>query len=366
MKSVFSWQLFNISGQVNNPCTVEEEMSIPLKELIERHAGGVIGGWDNLLAVIPGGSSTPLIPKRSVNCWSLVAGVCVNTGSQSLCRISQCVRHCAHGLWWASGGADRSGNGSHYRNGQERRYRSVSLIIDQYVSLPPPSLFLLPPLTSLSHTSLSLSHLSLSPSLPLLPPSQLPLPPSLFPLPPLSLSSLPPSLPSLPPSSIPLIDNWSCRCISRLIEFYKHESCGQCTPCREGVSWMMKVMNRFGRLPYVHPHFLYHWRWFIVTESLSLVSYWTSQTWRDRFSIRTLQTNWRTHDLRSGRRCCLACAGKGLLILSNQLSRYSQLNTSSSVTGFDSSLQTRVGEKDERVWTEGCRPAVEPSLIFSV
>merc|ERR1711973_502713 len=57
-------KLFNISGHVNNPCTVEEEMSIPLKELIERHAGGVIGGWDNLLCIIPGGSSTPLIPKK--------------------------------------------------------------------------------------------------------------------------------------------------------------------------------------------------------------------------------------------------------------------------------------------------------------
>lgn len=51
---------------MNHPCTVEEEMSIPLKELIERHAGGVIGGWDNLLGVIPGGSSTPVIPKRFV------------------------------------------------------------------------------------------------------------------------------------------------------------------------------------------------------------------------------------------------------------------------------------------------------------
>ena len=57
-------KLFNISGHVNNPCTVEEEMSIPLKELIEIHCGGVIGGWDNLLCVIPGGSSTPLIPKK--------------------------------------------------------------------------------------------------------------------------------------------------------------------------------------------------------------------------------------------------------------------------------------------------------------
>jgi NADH:ubiquinone oxidoreductase subunit F (NADH-binding) len=39
-------------------------MSIPLRELIERHAGGVRGGWDNLLAVVPGGSSVPLIPKH--------------------------------------------------------------------------------------------------------------------------------------------------------------------------------------------------------------------------------------------------------------------------------------------------------------
>ena len=47
-------KLFCISGHVNNPCTVEEEMSVPLKDLIERHCGGVIGGWDNLLAIIPG------------------------------------------------------------------------------------------------------------------------------------------------------------------------------------------------------------------------------------------------------------------------------------------------------------------------
>eukprot|EP01012_Entosiphon_sulcatum_P012153 TRINITY_DN1758_c0_g1_i1.p1 TRINITY_DN1758_c0_g1~~TRINITY_DN1758_c0_g1_i1.p1 ORF type:complete len:545 (-),score=75.64 TRINITY_DN1758_c0_g1_i1:28-1638(-) len=56
-------KLFCISGNVNNPCTVEEEMSIPLKELIERHCGGVVGGWDNLLAIIPGGSSVPLLPR---------------------------------------------------------------------------------------------------------------------------------------------------------------------------------------------------------------------------------------------------------------------------------------------------------------
>ncbi|EKG06778.1 NADH-ubiquinone oxidoreductase, mitochondrial, putative [Trypanosoma cruzi] len=56
-------KLFCICGHVNRPCTVEDEMSIPLRDLIERHAGGVRGGWDNLLAVIPGGSSCPLIPK---------------------------------------------------------------------------------------------------------------------------------------------------------------------------------------------------------------------------------------------------------------------------------------------------------------
>lgn len=56
-------KVFCISGHVNNPCNVEEAMSIPLKELIEKHAGGVRGGWDNLLAVIPGGSSVPMIKK---------------------------------------------------------------------------------------------------------------------------------------------------------------------------------------------------------------------------------------------------------------------------------------------------------------
>ena len=55
-------KLFCISGHVNNPCVVEEEMSIPLKELIERHCGGVRGGWDNLLGIIPGGSSVPVLP----------------------------------------------------------------------------------------------------------------------------------------------------------------------------------------------------------------------------------------------------------------------------------------------------------------
>ncbi|MEO8210636.1 MAG: NADH-ubiquinone oxidoreductase-F iron-sulfur binding region domain-containing protein, partial [bacterium] len=32
--------------------------------------------------------------------------------------------------------------------------------------------------------------------------------------------------------------------IRRITKFYYHESCGQCTPCREGCGWMLKVLNR--------------------------------------------------------------------------------------------------------------------------
>ena len=38
------------------------------------------------------------------------------------------------------------------------------------------------------------------------------------------------------------------KAIARLCLFYKHESCGQCTPCREGCDWMTKTMYRFGEL----------------------------------------------------------------------------------------------------------------------
>ncbi len=52
-------KLYMVSGHVNTPMVVEEEMGVPFKELIEKHAGGIRGGWDNLLAVIPGGVSCP-------------------------------------------------------------------------------------------------------------------------------------------------------------------------------------------------------------------------------------------------------------------------------------------------------------------
>ena len=59
-------KLFCISGHVNKPCNVEEAMSIPFRELIETHCGGMRGGWDNLLAVIPGGSSVRLVPAEQI------------------------------------------------------------------------------------------------------------------------------------------------------------------------------------------------------------------------------------------------------------------------------------------------------------
>src|SRR6202008_1712897 len=59
-------KLFQISGHVNKPCVVEEAMSVPFRELIDKHAGGIRGGWDNLLAVIPGGSSAPLVPAAPI------------------------------------------------------------------------------------------------------------------------------------------------------------------------------------------------------------------------------------------------------------------------------------------------------------
>ncbi len=125
-------KLFCISGHVNRPCTVEEEMSIPLRELIERHAGGVRGGWDNLLAVIPGGSSVPLIPKS----------VCddVLMDFDSLKEV-------------------QSGLGT-----------AAVIVMDKSTDI--------------------------------------------------------------------------VRAIARISYFYKHESCGQCTPCREGTGWMWRVMER--------------------------------------------------------------------------------------------------------------------------
>ena len=128
-------KLFCISGHVNRPCNVEEEMGIPLKELLERHAGGVRGGWDNLLAVIPGGSSVRCLPVD--NCQSL------HMDFDSLAAL-------------------KSGLGT-----------AAVIVMDKSTDI--------------------------------------------------------------------------IRAIARLSYFYKHESCGQCTPCREGTGWMYRVLDRMAR-----------------------------------------------------------------------------------------------------------------------
>ena len=125
-------KIFCISGHVNKPCNVEEAMGIPLRELIEKHAGGVRGGWDNLLAVIPGGSSVPLMPK------SICDDVLMDFDSLR---------------------AVKSGLGT-----------AAVIVMDKSTDV--------------------------------------------------------------------------VRAIARLSKFYKHESCGQCTPCREGTGWMWRVMER--------------------------------------------------------------------------------------------------------------------------
>jgi NADH-quinone oxidoreductase subunit F len=125
-------KIFSISGHVNNPCNVEEEMSIPLKELIDKHAGGVRGGWDNLQAVIPGGSSTPCLPKT----------IC-----DSVLMDFDSLREHSTGLGTAA-----------------------VIVIDKSADM--------------------------------------------------------------------------VEAIARLSHFYRHESCGQCTPCREGMGWVYRVMQR--------------------------------------------------------------------------------------------------------------------------
>ena len=125
-------KLFCISGHVNQPCNVEEAMGIPLRELIEKHAGGVRGGWDNLLGIIPGGSSVPVIPKS----------VCDDV----LMDFDSLV-------------AVKSGLGT-----------AAVIVMDKSTDL--------------------------------------------------------------------------IYAIARLSFFYMHESCGQCTPCREGTGWMWRVLER--------------------------------------------------------------------------------------------------------------------------
>ncbi len=125
-------KVFCISGHVERPCNVEEAMSIPMRELIEKHAGGVRGGWDNLLAVIPGGSSTPLLPKS----------IC-----DDVLMDFDALKDVQSGLGTAA-----------------------VIVMDKSTDV--------------------------------------------------------------------------VKAIARLAYFYKHESCGQCTPCREGTGWMWRVMER--------------------------------------------------------------------------------------------------------------------------
>jgi NADH-quinone oxidoreductase subunit F len=64
VKNSIGTKLFCISGHINKPCIIEEELGVTFSDLINHHCNGIIGDWDNLQAIIPGGSSTPLLIKE--------------------------------------------------------------------------------------------------------------------------------------------------------------------------------------------------------------------------------------------------------------------------------------------------------------
>ncbi|MFO7260106.1 MAG: NADH-quinone oxidoreductase subunit NuoF [bacterium] len=50
-------------------------------------------------------------------------------------------------------------------------------------------------------------------------------------------------------ASVIVMDDRTCivKQVRRIVEFYAHESCGQCTPCREGTAWLAKILRRIER-----------------------------------------------------------------------------------------------------------------------
>jgi len=49
--------------------------------------------------------------------------------------------------------------------------------------------------------------------------------------------------------ALQIFDETTCvvRAVLRWSEFYKHESCGKCTPCREGTYWLVQILDRLQR-----------------------------------------------------------------------------------------------------------------------
>lgn len=49
--------------------------------------------------------------------------------------------------------------------------------------------------------------------------------------------------------ALQIFDDTTCvvRAVLRWTEFYAHESCGKCTPCREGTYWMVQILDRLER-----------------------------------------------------------------------------------------------------------------------
>ena len=50
-------------------------------------------------------------------------------------------------------------------------------------------------------------------------------------------------------AAIVVLDDTTCMVwlAENLLHFYRHESCGKCTPCREGTDWLHKILQRIER-----------------------------------------------------------------------------------------------------------------------
>lgn len=171
-------KLFGISGHVNNPIVVEEEMSITMRELLERHCGGVRGGWSNLQAVIPGGSSVPVLDENDCQNVSL----CFLFFFLCLSSFVLCFLHSSHRVMYVA------------HPDVECKGHNHCLIFCCLFS-------------SSTSTQVMMDFDDLK----------------------AAGSALGTAAVTVMDKSVDMI-----AAIRRLSHFYTHESCGQCTPCREG------------------------------------------------------------------------------------------------------------------------------------
>jgi NADH:ubiquinone oxidoreductase subunit F (NADH-binding) len=265
-------KLFCISGHVERPCNVEEAMGIPFRELIERHCGGIRGGWDNLKAVIPGGSSVRMVPAELIIDTPMdfdslgklrsglgTAAVIVMDKStdliRAIARISYFYKHescgqctpCREGTGWMWRVLTRMADGRAHK-------REIDMLLEVTKQVE-------------GHTICALGDAAAWPVQGLIRHFRHeiekriddysaraaeaagvrdPVPAEQIIDTPMDFDSLGKLRSGLGTAAVIVMDKSTdlIRAIARISYFYKHESCGQCTPCREGTGWMWRVLTR--------------------------------------------------------------------------------------------------------------------------